>query len=196
VADRLARCIDDPCCPDQVIHSLADMIGFRMKMIAAGYEDGNETPTGCVPTRSSRWPRMRCLRVGIWRRNRRCADWRTCPMWARCSPWAGRWSISTAGAARPRTTSSPGRRILPPTERPAPRRQPTSSGSSCTPAPTGSCGGLRAAMPKRSSFAVAQFDTLRFAPHQDRRAGGRDQDANPPAPADILPRPAHPAHRP
>ena len=28
--------------PDQVVHSLADMIGFRMKMIAAGYEDGND----------------------------------------------------------------------------------------------------------------------------------------------------------
>jgi hypothetical protein len=42
VADRLARCIDDPRCPDQTIHSLADMIGFRMKMIAAGYEDGND----------------------------------------------------------------------------------------------------------------------------------------------------------
>ncbi len=40
--DRVARCIDDPRCPDQVIHSLADMIGFRMKMIAAGYEDGND----------------------------------------------------------------------------------------------------------------------------------------------------------
>lgn len=42
VAERLARCIDDPRCPGQVVHSLADMIGFRMKMIAAGYEDGND----------------------------------------------------------------------------------------------------------------------------------------------------------
>ncbi|WP_352784808.1 transposase [Mesorhizobium sp. M0244] len=42
VAERLARCIDDPRCPDQVVHSLADVIGFRMKMIAAGYEDGND----------------------------------------------------------------------------------------------------------------------------------------------------------
>jgi hypothetical protein len=42
VAERLARCIDDPRCPDQTVHSLADMIGFRMKMIAAGYEDGND----------------------------------------------------------------------------------------------------------------------------------------------------------
>ncbi|ESZ08569.1 hypothetical protein X735_30155 [Mesorhizobium sp. L2C085B000] len=42
VAERLARCIDDPRCPDQVVHSLADMIDFRMKMIGAGYEDGND----------------------------------------------------------------------------------------------------------------------------------------------------------
>lgn len=42
VAERLARCIDDPRCPDQVVHSLADMIGLRMKVIAAGYEDGND----------------------------------------------------------------------------------------------------------------------------------------------------------
>ena len=42
VAERLARCIDDPRRPDQIVHSLADMIGFRMKMIAAGYEDGND----------------------------------------------------------------------------------------------------------------------------------------------------------
>jgi hypothetical protein len=41
-AGRLTRCIDDPRCPDQIVHSLADMIGFRMKMIAAGYEDGND----------------------------------------------------------------------------------------------------------------------------------------------------------
>jgi hypothetical protein len=42
VADRLARCIDDPRSPDQVIHNFADIIGFPMKMIAAGYEDGND----------------------------------------------------------------------------------------------------------------------------------------------------------
>lgn len=42
VAGRLALCIDDPRRPDQTVHSLADMIGFRMKMIAAGYEDGND----------------------------------------------------------------------------------------------------------------------------------------------------------
>lgn len=55
--------------------------------------------------------------------------------------------------------------------------------------------GLRAAMPKRSSFAVGQFDTLRLRLIY-RRARGRDEDPNSPAPADILPGPAHPAHRP
>jgi hypothetical protein len=42
VAKRLARCIDDPRRSEQSVHSLADMIGFRMQMIAAGYEDGND----------------------------------------------------------------------------------------------------------------------------------------------------------
>jgi len=41
VADRLAACIRDPRSPDQITHSLADIIGFRLLMIAAGYEDGN-----------------------------------------------------------------------------------------------------------------------------------------------------------
>ena len=42
VADRLASCIQDPRAPDQITHSLADIIGFRLMMIAAGYEDGND----------------------------------------------------------------------------------------------------------------------------------------------------------
>ena len=42
VADRLADCIRDPRSPDQITHSLADIIGFRLLMIAAGYEDGND----------------------------------------------------------------------------------------------------------------------------------------------------------
>jgi len=42
VADRLAACIRDPRSPDQITHSLADIIGFRLLMIAAGYEDGND----------------------------------------------------------------------------------------------------------------------------------------------------------
>ena len=42
VADRLAACVADPRDPDRVRHSVADIIRFRMLMIAAGYEDGND----------------------------------------------------------------------------------------------------------------------------------------------------------
>src|SRR6266550_6023456 len=41
VADRLAGCIDQRA-PDQITHTLADIIRFRLLMIAAGYEDGND----------------------------------------------------------------------------------------------------------------------------------------------------------
>ena len=39
-SDRLAACMVDPRAPDQVTHSFADIVRFRMLMIAAGYEDG------------------------------------------------------------------------------------------------------------------------------------------------------------
>ena len=42
VADRLAACIDDPRDPESIVHTLADIIRFRLLMIAAGYEDGND----------------------------------------------------------------------------------------------------------------------------------------------------------
>jgi hypothetical protein len=42
IAQRLAACIDDPRTPDRIQHSLADMLRFRLLMIAAGYEDGND----------------------------------------------------------------------------------------------------------------------------------------------------------
>src|SRR5260370_31321186 len=42
VADRLAACIVDPRAPDQITHSLAEIIRFRLLMISAGYEDGND----------------------------------------------------------------------------------------------------------------------------------------------------------
>src|SRR3954452_24033660 len=42
VADRFAACIEDPRVPDQITHTLADIIRFRLLMIAAGYEDGND----------------------------------------------------------------------------------------------------------------------------------------------------------
>jgi hypothetical protein len=42
LADRLAACIDDPRSPERVQHGLAAILRFRMLMIAAGYEDGND----------------------------------------------------------------------------------------------------------------------------------------------------------
>jgi hypothetical protein len=42
VADRLAACLTDPRAPERVEHRLAEIIRFRMLMIAAGYEDGND----------------------------------------------------------------------------------------------------------------------------------------------------------
>src|SRR5271167_4743925 len=42
VGDRLAACMVDRRAPDQITHSLADIIRFRLLMIAAGYEDGND----------------------------------------------------------------------------------------------------------------------------------------------------------
>jgi len=40
VAGRLAAGIDDPRDPARTVHSVADILRFRMMMIAAGYEDG------------------------------------------------------------------------------------------------------------------------------------------------------------
>src|SRR5450432_2026001 len=45
IADRMAACIKDPRAPDQITHGLADIIRFRLLMIAAGYEDGNDADT-------------------------------------------------------------------------------------------------------------------------------------------------------
>jgi len=42
VADRLAACITDARAPGKITHRLAEMIRFRLFMIAAGYEDGND----------------------------------------------------------------------------------------------------------------------------------------------------------
>jgi hypothetical protein len=40
VAGRLGGCIDDPRDPSRTVHGVADILRFRMLMIAAGYEDG------------------------------------------------------------------------------------------------------------------------------------------------------------
>ncbi len=42
VAERMARCLEDPRAPDRVQHGLAEMIRFRTLLVAAGYEDAND----------------------------------------------------------------------------------------------------------------------------------------------------------
>ena len=42
IGDRLAACIDDPRAPERIQHRLAAILRFRILMIAAGYEDGND----------------------------------------------------------------------------------------------------------------------------------------------------------
>ena len=42
IAESLARCIVDPRAPGQVRHSIAEMIRFRVLLIAAGYPDAND----------------------------------------------------------------------------------------------------------------------------------------------------------
>ena len=42
VADRLAACMVDPRTPELITHTLAEIIRFRLLMIGAGYEDGND----------------------------------------------------------------------------------------------------------------------------------------------------------
>ena len=54
VADRMAACIEDPRAADEITHTLADIIRFRLLLIAAGYEDGNDADTlRAIPC--SRW---------------------------------------------------------------------------------------------------------------------------------------------
>jgi hypothetical protein len=42
LAERLAACIEDPRLTGRVRHRMADILRFRLLMIAAGYEDGND----------------------------------------------------------------------------------------------------------------------------------------------------------
>jgi hypothetical protein len=42
IAERLARCIEDPRSPERADHSITEMIRFRMLLIAAGYPDAND----------------------------------------------------------------------------------------------------------------------------------------------------------
>src|SRR3954451_12033504 len=45
LAERLARCIEDPRSPERVRHTVPEMIRFRVLLIAAGYQDANDCDT-------------------------------------------------------------------------------------------------------------------------------------------------------
>ena len=42
IAERLARCIEDPRSPERIHHTIVEMIRFRVLLIAAGYPDAND----------------------------------------------------------------------------------------------------------------------------------------------------------
>ena len=95
IADRMAACIVDPRAPDQITHSLADIIRFRLLMIAAGYEDGNDAYTlRCDPMFKMALDLSPSDRDCV--RNRPSRGWKTCPMLAPCCAWAAPWSIFIA----------------------------------------------------------------------------------------------------
>ena len=95
VAGRLAACIADPRDLDRVVHGLDEIIRFRLLMIAAGYEDGNDAdrlradPMSKLAMERLEDETALCSQPTIWR-------WRTCPARARCRAWVKPWSTSTA----------------------------------------------------------------------------------------------------
>jgi Transposase DDE domain group 1 len=63
VADRLAACMIDPRAPDQITHSLADIIRFRLLMIAAASRNSSTAPkAGAASSGSS--PASKSARKG------------------------------------------------------------------------------------------------------------------------------------
>jgi hypothetical protein len=45
IGERLARCLEDPRIPKRVHHTIAEMVRFRILLIAAGYPDANDCDT-------------------------------------------------------------------------------------------------------------------------------------------------------
>jgi hypothetical protein len=65
LAERLARCLADPRSPERVHHTIAEMIRFRVLLIAAGYPDGSDCDALRTDPASS-WPsaaRPRAARI-------------------------------------------------------------------------------------------------------------------------------------
>ena len=94
LSSSLASCLKDPRNPAKTLHSLEEIIGFRVAMIAIGYEDGNDAnELGHDP--SSRWsalprPELRCAP------SLQSHGWKTWPTRALLSGWYIRWSGSIA----------------------------------------------------------------------------------------------------
>jgi len=87
IAERLARCIEDPRAPDRVEHGLAEMIRFRALLIAAGYEDGND----CDALRADP-----AFKMAVGRRPESGAD--LCSQPSLCGVWDPRSPTSCAGS--------------------------------------------------------------------------------------------------
>src|SRR5271166_6368746 len=179
VADQLAACIVDPRAPDQITHSLAEIIRFRLLMISAGYEDGNDAnslrPFQGVPRRREKLEPRR-------------ADHRPRRSWRGRArhPFRRHQSERTQ---RPRALrgcllpARPGRKSYQIMEDPsggrshflACRRVLVDVGAS----------GVNA-----ETFDVARRPVRHIAPapDQDRRTGRRDEDDDPGALAHVMPR--------
>ena len=99
LADRLANCLVDPRAPEKVVHGLAEIIGFRVLVIAAGYEDGNDADA-LRRARCSSWRWIACPPARSCARNQRSRGWKTSPTGGRCCALGGRSSSSLAGSFR------------------------------------------------------------------------------------------------
>jgi hypothetical protein len=85
IAERLACCLEDPRTPGRVRHTLAEMIRFRVLLIAAGYPDANDCDTLRTDP-AFKWRLATPRRVGrICALSRPCAGSRTCPAPSRSS---------------------------------------------------------------------------------------------------------------
>ena len=98
VAERMAACIADPRAPEQITHTLADIICFRLLMIAGGYEDGNDANSLRVDP-SSRWRMIFRRRTAICVRSQRSRVWKICRTPARCC--ASRCPINAVSLTQP-----------------------------------------------------------------------------------------------
>src|SRR2546430_16266509 len=83
LADRLAACVKDPRAPERVVHRLAEIIRFRMLMIAAGYEDGHDADSlradPLFKLALDRLPTRALLRLGRALIEQYCASFRRMP---------------------------------------------------------------------------------------------------------------------